>query len=122
MKKSYTSYSANILKVTVATNCPQGGDAGHGGETTVEIEDKGGTSMAGSVTDVFLGEKGCDEAFAVSIVVRGDTECKTLIECLRFAADELERQHDENAERQGLPTLAQERIAHDEAVAGGQAS
>ena len=38
-------FSANTLRVTVGTNCPQGGDSGHGGRTILIFEDLGGTDL-----------------------------------------------------------------------------
>ena len=35
----------NILRMTVGTNCPRGGDAGHGGRTVIMLNDAGGTEM-----------------------------------------------------------------------------
>ena len=35
--KSKVITSANILQVSAGTNCPQGGDAGHGGRTYFKI-------------------------------------------------------------------------------------
>ena len=34
----YTATSANILTVRVGTNCPQGGDSGHGGKTVLSLQ------------------------------------------------------------------------------------
>jgi hypothetical protein len=33
-------FGANCLRVTVGTNCPQGGDSGHGGRTVLILEDQ----------------------------------------------------------------------------------
>ena len=83
----HTATNANILSVAVDTNCPQGGDSGHGGRTTLELLDEGGTDI--EVTIIPSEQNG---AGGVRVELGGDSECSTLIECLRFAADELERQ------------------------------
>lgn len=90
MKESHTAYSANVLKVTVETNCPQGGDRGHGGKTTLTFEDEGDTAMA--VKPLRIGD-----GFILEFL--GDSECRTVIECLRFAADRLEAQWLKNGGR-----------------------
>ncbi len=81
--------SANILKVSVGTNCPQGGDAGHGGRTYFKLEEKAGGSIA-----VKINGKNFDlcNGGQLEIILSGDTECETFLESLRFAVDILERQ------------------------------
>lgn len=79
----HTASSANLLRVRVKTNCPQGGDAGHGGRTTLELKDEGGTAMWVNG----------QEADRVSIMLGGDSEYHTLIECLEFAVRSLKEQH-----------------------------
>ena len=84
---------ANVLAARAATNGYQGGDAGHGGHSYIELEDMGGTAMEVSVNDEKI-----EEIFAtgetlnpkVRIDVFGDTELMTLINALRFMADALE--------------------------------
>jgi hypothetical protein len=77
--------SANILRVTVGTNCPQGGDTGHGGRTILVLEDGGGTDIR-----VNAGER------SVELVFGGDTECETLIDTLEFAAKTLKDMRSRN--------------------------
>jgi len=79
--------SCNILKVSVKTNCPMGGDTGHGGLTTFILEDLAGTDIE-CAWDL--------ERRRIAIKLGGDTECDTFIECLEFAAKELLRQQNEN--------------------------
>ena len=81
MKTMHKAQGANILSVEVETNCPMGGDTGHGGFTTFELKDVTATDIR-----VTLLREG------VKIELGGDSECETFIECLRFAADELEKQ------------------------------
>lgn len=71
--------SANILKATVATNGFQGGDSGHGSRTYFSLEDLGSTDMDVRVSSC-----------KVEIMLGGDTELRTFIEALRWAADTLE--------------------------------
>ncbi len=89
MRARHEATSANILRVTVETSCPRGGDSGHGGRTLVELEDLASTDI--TVTPLTNNGNG-----GVRLELGGDTECETLIECLRFAADELERQSKAN--------------------------
>lgn len=83
MAETFDAYDHNVLGVEVETNCPQGGDSGHGGYTSLVLRDEGGTDIEVSVLG---GGKG------VRIELGGDAECATFIQCLRFAADALERQ------------------------------
>src|SRR5260370_37087913 len=45
MRARHEATSANILRVTVETSCPRGGDSGHGGRTLVELEDLASTDI-----------------------------------------------------------------------------
>ena len=78
----FEARSANILQIKVSTNCPMGGDGGHGGKTEIEFTDMGGTEM--QIEQYREGK--------FKLIFKGDTECETLIECLEFAARELRRQ------------------------------
>jgi hypothetical protein len=82
-------YSANILRVAAGTNCPQGGDAGHGGKTIFRLTDEGATHMVVRVN----GEEYPADVHSVAIEVGGDTECATFIEALEFALPVLKRQN-----------------------------
>lgn len=42
---SITFENFNILKVDVGTNCPCGGDTGHGGRTLLRFTNEGSTDM-----------------------------------------------------------------------------
>lgn len=74
-----TITSANILEVEVGTNCPQGGDTGHGGRTYFRLTDLGGTDMVPypELTD------GLNNS--ISIEFGGDCELYTFIQALEFA-------------------------------------
>ena len=80
--------SANILLVEAGTNCPQGGDSGHGGRTVLRLSDLGGTAMQCRVNDGTL-----IDANKIEIVLSGDTECVTFTEALEFAASVLQPHH-----------------------------
>lgn len=71
---------ANILKVEVGTNCPQGGDGGHGGRTVLRLSDGGGTDMKCRVNNGAL-----LDADKIEIVLSGDSECETFTHALEFA-------------------------------------
>jgi len=79
IKSEFNVTSANILKVTVKTNCPMGGDSGHGGRTEVTIKDAAGTDMSCDVQNA-----PCNGGY-VTIKVCGDTEAETLADALENA-------------------------------------
>jgi hypothetical protein len=83
--------SANILKVQVGTNCPHGGDYGHGGRTILRLQDLAGTAMAAKINDGKL-----VDATSIEIILGGDTECYTFIEALEFALGTLRAQAEAN--------------------------
>lgn len=72
--------SANILDVVAGTNCPQGGDSGHGGRTVFRLINQGGTDIR-----IKVDGKGIMINDSVEIVLGGDCECNTFIEALEFA-------------------------------------
>jgi hypothetical protein len=79
---------ANRLSVTVGTNCPQGGDSGHGGRTVFRLQDLGATDLRVRVDSGDL-----HSASSVEIVLRGDSECETFIRALEYALSVLRAQH-----------------------------
>lgn len=83
---THTEEDACMLQVRVKTNCPMGGDAGHGGVTTLQLIDHGSTCM----------EVNGREADRVEIVLKGDAEFRVLVECLKFAVKALEEQYKRN--------------------------
>lgn len=87
----------NIMTTKVATNCPQGGNHSHGGVTVVELVDEACTFWEVSRSTHEWGD-----LRGVRLVLRGDSECAALIESLRFAADELERQWLANGGAKGV--------------------
>ena len=78
--------SANLLKVQVGTNCPQGGDAGHGGRTVLRLIDFGGTNMR-----CCIGGHDLVDTTKVEIVLLGDSEHETFISALDFALSVLRK-------------------------------
>lgn len=84
--------SANILKIQIGTNCPQGGDSGHGGRTILRLIDAGGTAM-----QVRLNGGKLVNTSSLEILLGGDSECDTFIEALEFAMKTLKAQKISNS-------------------------
>ena len=82
---------ANILRVTVGTNCPRGGDSGHGGRTVLIFEDGGGTDLRCGIDSASAAD-----SKRIELVLGGDSEFETLIEGLEFAAQTLRLLHSAN--------------------------
>jgi hypothetical protein len=76
--------SANLLSVEVGTNCPQGGDSGHGGRTFFRLTDLCSTDLRVRQPDGKLAH-----VESVEIVLGCDSECRTFVEALEFAAASL---------------------------------
>jgi hypothetical protein len=83
---SRTITNANILKVTVGTNGPCGGDSGHGGRVVFRLEDEASTDIRVRVIEPNGGNGG------VEIILGGDAEAETFIEALEWAAKVLRAQ------------------------------
>jgi hypothetical protein len=96
--KSKTFTNANILKATVGTNCPQGGDSGHGGKTVLSLENIASTDMRVYYKDRHGKEVDILEVDSVSLIFSGDAECDTLIQSLEFAVKILKAQRSINEE------------------------
>ena len=78
--------NCNILNVKVGTTGYCGGDSGHGGRSFIEITDESSTDWKANLQyDVF------GDVHSIRIDLAGDSELETIIEALRFAADNLER-------------------------------
>jgi hypothetical protein len=89
----------NLLTVTAGTNCPQGGDAGHGGKTYLALTNDGGTCMD-AVIKTWEGESfQIDQIEKIELIFGGDCECETLIEALEFAVAVLKGQSPATARR-----------------------
>jgi len=73
-----------VLTVTAGTNCPQGGDAGHGGRTIFRLQDEGGTAATISIDGQ---EHQPFDRF--ELILSGDAEYKLFVEALEFALNVL---------------------------------
>jgi hypothetical protein len=102
-----TIQGGSILAVRVATNCPQGGDAGHGGVSGVTLTDEG-NFMFGDRSG--FGHVGVDPdpnepggqrtgmgGGRLHIEALGDFEADALADALEWAGQELHRLVHENA-------------------------
>ena len=86
--------NANLLSVEVGTNCPQGGDSGHGGRTILRLRDDGGTAWSARVD-----ESTFESPREIEIVLGGDCEAYTFLQALEFAVKSLRKRidpHDQN--------------------------
>ena len=91
--------SACIFEATVQSTGLKGGDAGHGGVTSLQIRDLGSTSLGGYIQAGDGSGHGLPAdsgGNTVSIVVAGDAEALLLAEALEWAAVELRRMLDES--------------------------
>jgi hypothetical protein len=87
MKHPVKTYSKTFegvcaLTVTVGTNCPKGGDVGHGGRTVFRLSDESGTS------NMYFGVNGIDglQPFErLTLLMAGDAEREMLIRAFQFA-------------------------------------
>lgn len=86
-KKTMLLEGANFLRVEAGTNCPQGGDYGHGGRTHLKLTDEGSTAMEVSVDGEPL--RFVDN---IEIVLGGDSEGQMFVEALEFALDVIRAQ------------------------------
>lgn len=84
---SVTFQNSNILSVSVGTNCPAGGDSGHGGRTIFRLTNGASTDMSVSTDEGPL-----QQVDSVEIVLGGDTECQTFIQALEHAVNVLRAQ------------------------------
>jgi hypothetical protein len=78
---SRTITSACILTVEAGSNCPQGGDSGHGGHTIFRLIDEGATAM-----DVGVDGQTPQSAKRIEIVLGGDCEAECFAQALEFGA------------------------------------
>jgi len=77
----------NIITVYTGTNCPAGGDTGHGGRTVFGIKNDASTDIR-----VGLNGESPKEVDSVEIILGGDSECETFIEALDHALNVLKTQ------------------------------
>lgn len=88
--------SACITKLRVATNCPMGGDSGHGGSTVFEISDLGSTDLSVSLEDEYGNYHEFDFVKIARIRLGGDCEAQNFCKLLKWAADVLGSMLDKN--------------------------
>jgi hypothetical protein len=79
--------SLNCISTHVGTNCPAGGDSGHGGRTILGIKNDASTDLR-----VGINGQAPTEAESVEIVLGGDAECETFIQLLEYAVQVLKAQ------------------------------
>lgn len=83
---------ACVMSVRVRSTGLCGGDAGHGGHTSVEFKDEGSACLG---VDVDMGDDGGFSVppdccgYSVKIRVKGDAEAAMLADAMEFAAREL---------------------------------
>ena len=78
---------ANMLKVEVGTNGPQGGDTGYGCRTFIRIVDEGGTDI-----EIKPIQTKCGKRQGFEMYLGGDSELYTIIDALYFCANVLDSQ------------------------------
>ena len=86
-KKEFSS--ANILVAEVATTGPMGGDAGHGGKTSLKLTNNAATSWLCVIVDEYGKELVIEHPRSVMISVQGDTELETFSESLHWAGTQI---------------------------------
>ena len=86
-RDSYTIEGCFQLTCNVATNCPMGGDSGHGGRTEIEL-----INDCADISVEVVGQDGeqmtCD-ARSIKIMLGGDMEADAIVMLMRFAAGKL---------------------------------
>lgn len=107
--KTKEYYGANLLEVSVGSNCPRGGDAGHGGRTYLRLTDNGGTAWEIRIEGGFFqrrddseGEIIYEDPNSIKIVLGGDSEADTFLNCLKFAVRKLEEAKESKKSEGGL--------------------
>jgi len=74
----------NVLRVEVGSNCPRGGDSGHGGRTVLRFINEASTDMRIRVDD-----EASVNADSIELIFGGDSEHQSVIEALEFAVTTL---------------------------------
>lgn len=98
--ESFTVQSACVLECRVATNCPKGGDSGHGGRTVIEFTDGGCADLGLSFDDDRMQYGEVESVNCVRIRLGGDAEAYAMARLLRFAANKLEEMLEANEREQ----------------------
>ena len=73
--------SLNALTIQAGTNCPQGGDSGHGGRTVLRVINEAHTDLR-----VRINGGAMEDVEQIEILLGGDCEAFTFAEGLEFAA------------------------------------
>ena len=89
--KRFTITGANVLAVEAGTNCPQGGDGGHGGRALLRFVDLACTGWSLTVQDNDR-HLTIDNPRSVELVFLGDSEADGLARALEKAARHLRDQ------------------------------
>lgn len=74
-----------LVDIAAGTNCPQGGDAGHGGRTFLEVHQECGYVDV----EVWINGK-CERFYGASgfrVMVAGDDECRWFARALSFGLE-----------------------------------
>lgn len=77
----------SLLKLTVGTTGPRGGDSSKGGRTILQFENEGASDMR-----ISLDGKEIDNWDRIAIIFGGDSELENLINALKYALHILENQ------------------------------
>ena len=96
-----------ILEVEAGSNCPQGGDSGHGGRTYLRLSDQASTDMRLRFTPndgSQISQTGWMPVREVELMFGGDAERECLVHALRRVLEAL-RADDVEEENEGLQTL-----------------
>lgn len=80
----------NVLELRVGTNCPQGGDTGHGGRTLFALKDLASTDWEIHVTDRQGVTTTVTDLKCFAVVLGGDAEQYTFTTLLKKAVQVLE--------------------------------
>jgi len=73
-----------VLTVTAGTNCPMGGDLGHGGRTIFRL-----TNEASTAATISINGEPHQEFEKFELILSGDSECYVFIKALEFALETL---------------------------------
>jgi hypothetical protein len=107
-RQTKTVELACIMTSAVETNCPKGGDSGHGGRTAIEFQDEGSTDLSVCVCDCHGNCYEVNEVKSVTIKLGGDHEAYALRDLLKWASVTLEKMLMQNAKESGHDAVESE--------------
>lgn len=81
----------SFLSIGVGTNCPCGGDAGHGGRTKLMISDQGGTCWEFRIIEENGKEHIFENPHSIELLLKGDSEWRSITRILDFAVSKLRK-------------------------------